>query len=250
MPASAPLPRRVLVTGASRGLGFEFVHQLLARGDRVVAACRHPEAADALRALVPSQSARTDAAGAEAVPPPLRVLALDIDDAASRAALVQALDADGGLDLLINNAGVLTRDERLGALDPATFRQTFETNALSPLLLTEALLPLLLRGRASTVAFLSSQLGSITRTDGFYTPSYAMAKAALNMAGALLARPLHEAGIASVLLHPGWVRTAMGGPQAPLEAPEAVAGLLRVIASLPRDGAVRFLDHRGEPLPW
>lgn len=240
MPTPTPPmhPRRVLVTGASRGLGLEFVRQFLAGGDAVVATCRQPDAADALAALAAAHPGR------------LEVRALDVDAAASRAALHDALAAGGGLDLLVNNAGVLTRDERLGALDPAAFRQAFETNALAPLLLTEALLPLLRAGRSPTVAFLSSQLGSIARTDSFYTPSYAMAKAALNMAGALLARPLHEAGIASVLLHPGWVRTAMGGPQAPLEAPEAVAGMRAVIDALPRDGVARFLDYRGDPLPW
>lgn len=237
-PDPRALPRRILVTGASRGLGLEFVRQLLARGDTVIATCRQPGVSPELAAL------------REAHPDRLRVLALDIDDAASRAALRVGLETEGGIDLLINNAGVLTRDERLGALDPAAFRQAFETNALAPLLLTEALLPLLRAGRAPTVAFLSSQLGSIARTDSFYTPSYAMAKAALNMAGQLLARPLHEAGIAGVLLHPGWVRTAMGGPQAPLEAPEAVAGMLTVIDAVPRDGAMRFLDYRGEALAW
>jgi NAD(P)-dependent dehydrogenase (short-subunit alcohol dehydrogenase family) len=236
--ASRPHPRRALVTGASRGLGLEFVRQLLARGDAVIATCRRPDAAPGLAAL---QAGHPDR---------LRVHALDIDDAGSRAALRDALAADGGLDLLLNNAGVLTRDERLGALDAAAFRQAFDTNALAPLLLTEALLPLLRAGRAPTVAFLSSQLGSIARTTSFYTPSYAMAKAALNMAGQLLAQPLHEAGVAGVLLHPGWVRTAMGGPQAPLEAPEAVAGMLAVIDALPRDGVVRFVDYRGETLPW
>lgn len=234
-PSSA---RRVLVTGASRGLGLAFVRQLLERGDTVFATCRRPASAPELAAL------------AAARPQHLRVLALDVDDAASRLALCEAVAAEGSLDLLVNNAGVLVRDERLGALDAAAFRQAFETNALAPLLLTEALLPLLRAGRAPTVAFLSSQLGSIARTSSFYTPSYAMAKAALNMAGTLLARPLHEAGIGAVLLHPGWVRTAMGGPQAPLEPDEAVAGMLAVLDGLPRDGVVRFLDHRGEALPW
>jgi len=231
-------PRRALVTGASRGLGLEFVGQLLAGGDRVIATCRNPEAASALVALCARHPDR------------LRLLALDVADPASRAALRQALAADTGLDLLIHNAGVLLRNERLGALDAAAFREAFEVNALGPLLLTETLLPLLRTGHAAQVAFVSSQLGSITRTLAFYTPSYAMAKAALNMAGRLLAQPLAEAGVAGVLLHPGWVRTAMGGPQAPLEASQAVAGMLAVLDALPRDGVIRFLDYRGEELPW
>ncbi|MFN7519328.1 MAG: SDR family NAD(P)-dependent oxidoreductase [Lysobacteraceae bacterium] len=235
----ATFPSRILVTGGSRGLGLEFVRQCLARGDAVLAACRDPAGAPALAALA-------DEAGDR-----LRVHALDVTDAASRASVREVVAAHwGAIDRIIHNAGVLVRDERLGALDPAAFREAFETNALAPLLLTEALLPLLGEGRAPAVAFITSQLGSIARTDRFYTPSYAMAKAALNMAGRLLAEPLHAAGIAGVLLHPGWVRTAMGGPQAPLEPREAVAGLLAVIDALPRDGAMRFLDYRGEELPW
>lgn len=230
--------RRTLVTGSSRGLGLEFVRQLLVRGDRVTATCRRPDVASELLALGDEHPGR------------LRVLGLDVADTASRAELVRALVADAGLDLLIHNAGVLLRDERLGELDAAAFQEAFEVNALAPLLLTEALLPLLRAGHKPKVAFLSSQLGSITRTEAFYTPSYAMSKAALNMAGRLLARPLIEAGVAGVLLHPGWVRTAMGGPQAPLEAAEAVAGMLAVIDALPRDGAMRFLDYLGETLPW
>lgn len=236
--AAAPSPRTALVTGASRGLGLEFVRQLLARGDAVVATCRRPAEAPELIALGNDQPSR------------LRVLPLDVTDAPSRAALLEALGAGASLDLLVQNAGVLDRDERLGALNPATFREAFETNALGPLMLAEALMPRLRAGHRPTVAFLSSQLGSIARTTRFYTPSYAMAKAALNMAARLLAEPLHDAGIAGVLLHPGWVRTAMGGAQAPLEPPEAVAGLLAVIDTLPRDGAMRFLDYRGEELPW
>jgi NAD(P)-dependent dehydrogenase (short-subunit alcohol dehydrogenase family) len=226
------------VTGASRGLGLEFVRQLLVRGDSVLAACRRPAEAADLDGLALEHPGR------------LRVLPLDVSSASSRAALCAALGAGTAIDLLVQNAGVLDRDERLGALQASTFRDAFETNALGPLLLAEALMPFLQAGHRPSVAFLSSQLGSIGRTERFYTPSYAMAKAALNMAARLLAEPLHEAGVAGVLLHPGWVRTAMGGPQAPLEPPEAVAGLLAVIDALPRDGAMRFLDYRGEELPW
>lgn len=232
-------PLRVLVTGCSRGLGLEMARQLLARGDAVLATCRDPAAAHALADLAAGAGDR------------LAIHALDVTDPASRASIHDLAAARwGALDLVIHNAGILAREERLGALDPTAFRHAYETNALAPLMLTEALLPLLRAGRAPTVAFITSQLGSLARTDRFYTPSYAMSKAALNMAGRLLAEPLHAAGVAGVLLHPGWVRTAMGGPQAPLEAPEAVAGLLRVIDALPRDGAMRFLDHAGEGLPW
>lgn len=237
--AASPVPRRVLVTGASRGLGLEFVRQLLARGDAVLAACRRPADATALAAL------------AAAHPDRLAVRALELTDPASRAALLDGVAASwGAIDVLINNAGVLASGERFGQMDAATFRAAFETNALAPLLFAEAATPLLAKGRAPAVAWLSSVLGSIASTQSFYTPSYAVSKAALNMAARLAAIPLAEQGIRSVALHPGWVKTDMGGPSAPLEAPESVAGLLRVIDTLPADTRGDFIDYRGETLPW
>jgi len=234
-----PAPRRVLVTGASRGLGLEFVRQLLARGDAVLAACRRPGEAATLAALAGEHPER------------LQVRALELTDPASRAALLDDIAANwGAIDLLINNAGVLASGERFGQLDAATFRTAFETNTLAPLLLAEAATPLLAKGRAPVVAWLSSVLGSIASTQSFYTPSYAVSKVALNMAARLAAIPLAEQGIRSVALHPGWVKTDMGGPAAPLEAPESVSGMLQVIDTLPADARGDFIDYRGETLPW
>jgi NAD(P)-dependent dehydrogenase (short-subunit alcohol dehydrogenase family) len=231
--------RRVLVTGASRGLGLEFVRQLLARGETVVAACRQPANADALNALAIANPGR------------LQVLPLDVTDSGSRTALLREVAAGwGSIDVLINNAGVLVQGERFGALDAAHLRAAFETNAIAPLLLAEAAMPLLAEGRAPVAAHLSSVLGSIGATESFYTPSYSVSKAALNMAVRLAAIPMAERGIRSVLLHPGWVKTDMGGPSAPLEAPASVAGLLRVIDGLPPDARGVFLDYRGETVPW
>jgi NAD(P)-dependent dehydrogenase (short-subunit alcohol dehydrogenase family) len=237
--AASPAPRRVLVTGASRGLGLEFVRQLLARGDAVLAACRRPADATALAAL------------AAAHPDRLAVRALELTDPASRAALLDGVAVGwGAIDVLINNAGVLASGERFGQLDAATFRTAFETNTLAPLLFAEAATPLLAKGRAPVVAWLSSVLGSIASTQSFYTPSYAVSKVALNMAARLAAIPLAEQGIRSVALHPGWVKTDMGGPAAPLEAPESVSGMLRVIDTLPADARGDLIDYSGETLPW
>lgn len=242
MNRSAPAPshpRCVLVTGASRGLGLEFVRQLLARGDAVIAACRRPDDAHALAELAATHPGR------------LEVQALEVTDPASRAALLDHVAADwGAIDLLINNAGVLASGERFGQLDADTFRAAFETNALGPLLLAEAATPLLAKGHAPVAAHLSSVLGSIASTQRFYTPSYAVSKAALNMAVRLAAIAMAEHGIRSVALHPGWVKTDMGGPAAPLDASAAVSRLLQVIDTLPADARGDFIDYRGEPLPW
>lgn len=234
--------RRYLITGASRGLGLEFVRQLLGRGDRVVAACRKPGEALALTRLAGEH------------PGHLHVLPLEVTDARSRNELLKEVEALwGALDVLVNNAGVLAHGERtgdFGHLDPASFRQAFEVNTLGPLFLSEAAMPLLAKGEAPRVAHISSTLGSIAATSSFYTPSYGVSKAALNMAARLAAIPLGEKGIRSVSLHPGWVKTDMGGPSAPLEAKESVAGLVGVIDRLPAGARGEFVDYQGKPLPW
>lgn len=234
-----------LVTGANRGLGLEFTRQLLARGARVVATCRHPGRATALNSLAGQHPAR------------LHVLPLDVAASRSREELLHELPLVLGparIDLLVNNAGLLHGGERFGQVAESDLEASVLTNAIGPFMLTQTLAPLLAdAGDASpgaVVANLSSQLGSIARCTGFRTPSYAIGKAALNMATALLDKALAMRGIRVVALHPGWVRTDMGGAQAPLAVEDSVAALLRTIDGLgPRDGG-RFLDGDGHDLPW
>lgn len=232
--------RHALVTGANRGLGLEFVRQLLAAGSHVVATCRHPGRATALNTLAGEHPGR------------LHVLPLDVATPKSQDELARelplVLGEDGRLDLLVNNAGVLHSGERFGRLGLANLEDSFRTNAAGPLLLVQALAPLLAGG--ARVANLSSELGSIGATTRFGTPSYNMSKAAQNMATVLLAHALRERGIVVVALHPGWVRTDMGGEGASLAPAESAAGLLRAIAGLAPDDSGRFLDWRGRPLPW
>ena len=231
------MAKHCLVTGANRGLGLEFVRQLLARGDRVVAACRHPGKAAALNALTGEYPGR------------LHVLPLDVASEKSRAELVRELPlVCGRIDLLINNAGVLHSGERFGQLSAAHLDDSFRINASGPLLLTEALASTLYDG--ATVANVSSTLGSIASTGQFGTPSYNISKAAQNMATVLLAHALRDRGIGVVALHPGWVQTDMGGDGAQIAASTSVAGLLRVIDGLTLDDSGRFLDWQGRIQPW
>ena len=223
-----------LVTGANRGLGLEFARQLLARGRRVVATCRQPGRATALNALAGEHPGR------------LRVLPLDVADARSRAELVRELpllagdDAPLRIDLLVNNAGVLHSGERFGHVSEANLLDSLRINAVGPFLLVQELAPLLADG--ARVADLSSQLGSIGRVTRFGTPSYAISKAAQNMATAQLAQVL--------ALHPGWVQTEMGGAGADGSPQDSATGLLAVIGGLGEGESGRFLDWRGQPLPW
>lgn len=228
---------RVLVSGANRGLGLEFVRQLLARGDAVIAACRDPAAATALASLAATRSDQ------------LQVLALDQADAASIAQFARSLVQRGEcIDLLLNNAGMLPAGERFGAIDPAVLAATLATNASGPFLLTQALAPLLADG--AKVVNLSSGLGSIAGVQDTRTPSYAISKAALNMATRQLAAALRERGICVVAVSPGWVRTAMGGAEATLSAEQSVHDLLALIDRLGVSDSGQFLTRLGEAIAW
>jgi NAD(P)-dependent dehydrogenase (short-subunit alcohol dehydrogenase family) len=228
-----------LVTGANRGLGLEFARQLLARGERVVATCRHPGKATALNALAGEHPGR------------LRVLPLDVAAPRSIAELANELpllDEALSLRLLVNCAGVLHSGERFGAIDPAIVEDSFRTNAMGPLLVTQALAERLADG--AKVANVSSVLGSIASLARFGSPSYDISKAAQNMATALLAKALAPRGIVVLALHPGWAQTDMGGDNATVPVADAVAGLLRVIDGADPADSGGFRDWRGETLPW
>ncbi|MGN6111908.1 MAG: SDR family oxidoreductase [Luteimonas sp.] len=228
-----------LVTGANRGLGLEFARQLLARGERVVATCRQPGRATALNALAGEHPGR------------LRVLPLDVAAPRSIAELAHELpllDAALSLRLLVNCAGVLHSGERFGAIDPAIVEDSFRTNAMGPLLVTQALADRLADG--AKVADISSVLGSVASVARFGSPSYDISKAAQNMVTALLAKALAPRGIVVLALHPGWARTDMGGENATVPVADAVAGLLRVIDGAGIADSGGFRDWRGETLPW
>ncbi len=231
--------KHCLVTGANRGLGLELVRQLLARRCHVVATCRQPGKAAALTALAGEHPGR------------LHMVPLDVADARSRAELVRELPLvtdEEPLHLLVNNAGVLRGGERFGQVAAIDLDASFHTNAAGPFLLVQALAAQL--ADRAVVANISSEIGSIALRQEFRTPSYAIGKAAQNMATSLLSQALAARGVTVVALHPGWVRTDMGGADAALSAQESAAGLLQVIDHLTPEDSGRFLDWQGAPLPW
>jgi NAD(P)-dependent dehydrogenase (short-subunit alcohol dehydrogenase family) len=215
-----------LVTGASRGIGLELCTRLHRRGDTVIAACRSASAA--LRAL-----------GCRVVE------GVDVTDADSVQRLAATLEGER-IDLLVNNAGVLVRDT-LDDLDVEGIRRQFEVNALGPLRVTRALLPNL--GSGSKVVIITSRMGSIGDgpSGAFY--GYRMSKAAVNMAGASLARDLASRGITVLLLHPGMVATDMTGAQG-IPVGESAQNILARIAALGPEASGGFYHANGELLPW
>jgi NAD(P)-dependent dehydrogenase (short-subunit alcohol dehydrogenase family) len=239
---------RVLITGANRGIGLEFVRQCLARGDTVLAGARRPDEARELDELERRFGEM------------LHILPLDVtDDTSIAGAHRSALTRVDGLDLLVNNAGINEGSHdaggrrlyvRLGSLSAPDMLRVLHVNTVGPLMVAQAFLELLRRGRRPRIAGISSGLGSITHAGGGGY-AYNMSKAALNMATRMLSIDLRSEDIVSVAFSPGWVRTDMGGSQAPLAPAESVAGMLRVIDGLTMEQTGEFLSWKdGKRLEW
>lgn len=225
------MPTTYLVTGANRGLGLEFVRQLVARGETVVAAARRPGQAELLSRACPL------------------VLPLDVADPRSVRELARRLTGRP-IDVLVNNAGVGVGRGELGALDYEECRDAFEVNALGPLRVTEALLPNLRAGGRRLICNVTSRMGSIADNASGGSYAYRASKCALNMITRSLALDLSSEGFTCIALHPGWVRTDMGGSQAPLSVEESVRGMLRVLDGAAPATRGAFLDYSGATLPW
>lgn len=225
------MAKRVVVTGANRGIGLEYARQLAARGDEVIATARRPEEADELRAL-------------EGV----SVHPLDVTDSSSTRALADAIQAP--VDLLINNAGVGVRGRPLGEIEYDRMHRYFDTNTCGPLRVTESLLGHLRAGSGRTIVNMTSKMGSVADNGSGGSYAYRASKAALNIVNRSLAHDLADEGFICVVLHPGWVQTEMGGGAALLTPAESVSGLLEVIDGLDRADSGRFFDNAGQEVPW
>ncbi len=236
---------KVLVTGGSRGIGLEFVRQLAMREDKIFVGVRNPDKTPNLAKL---QSQYKNL---------IHVFPLDVSNKES---IFKAFDVvsrqTSSLDLLINNAGIISGTNKrglhtipFGELHTEDLVRVFKVNSIAPILITERFLPLIERGSSPKVVNITSRLGSITLSNGGYL-SYRASKAALNMFTKSIAPELRSKGIITVVIHPGWVRTEMGGPGAPLTPEESVSGMLSVIDKLSAKDAGKFLDYQGNELPW
>jgi len=218
--------RKILVTGANRGIGLELCKQLSHRGDEVIAVCRNSSAD--LQSLN------------------VRVIAdIDVSEPRSIEQLREQLGNEK-LDWLLNNAGILAV-ETLDSLDFETIEQQFRVNAMGPLRVTSALSGNLSDG--SKVGIITSRMGSVEdNTSGSYY-GYRMSKAAVNMAGVSLAHDFKKQGIAVALLHPGMVATEMTGRQG-ISPTESVNGLIQRMDELEISHSGGFWHANGERLPW
>jgi len=231
---------RVLVTGTSRGIGLEFTRQYLEAGHRVFALARSPGQSAGLGAL------------AERYPDALVRVECDVSDDASVARACKTVAwATDVLDHVLNNAGTFGQDDdRLEDLDFNVMRQVFEVNTFGAIRVTREFLPLLRKGRLPKLVHVTSLMGSVDDNRSGGNWSYRMSKAALHMASRNLALELARESIISVVIHPGWVRTDMGGAGAPLSVEDSVGAMIRTIEHLTPDDSGRFLDRHGKPAPW
>jgi len=232
----------LLVTGASRGLGLELARQYAAEGWEVLACARQPASAAALEALAASSAGR------------VQIHPLDVADFRAIEALARAL-GPRAIDLLINCAGGMDAQGGggFGKIDYAALEALLHLNAVAPLKMAEAFVAHVARSQAKKIVNISTIMASITRNraglGGFY--GYRASKAALNALTVNLANDLgRKHGILVAALHPGWVRTDMGGPRAEIDAAASVAGMRAVIAGLDKERSGRFWTYDGTELPW
>jgi NAD(P)-dependent dehydrogenase (short-subunit alcohol dehydrogenase family) len=224
----------VLVTGANRGLGLEFARQYAADGWRVIATCRNPKSAKALREIEGD----------------VKVRPLNVTDWAQVKATARALKATP-IDLLINNAGVYgPRKEVLGKIDVNAWDEVFHVNVMAPLLLSEVLVEQVAKSEKKTIVTITSGMGSITLNASGGAYMYRSSKAAVNMVMKGLSITLKPRGIIVALIHPGWVRTDMGGAGADSAPEESVIAMRKVIAGLKPKHSGSFLKYDGTEFPW
>jgi len=245
----------VCITGASRGLGLEFVKQFLELSQppkHLFALCRHPEAVEELAVLAKSH------------PGVLYAFQLDISDESQYDHVVQQVSdvvGDAGLNLLINNAGMFNKNiQSIRDQTKDELMKHFEVNTVSPILVTKAFLPLLKKAadakandsvgvKKAAVAFVSSKLGCFS----YNIPKnniYRYTKAAINMVIHGLAMELQPEGILVTGLHPGWVKTDMGGPDGALEKDFSVRGLLKVLLDMEERNRGKLFQYDGEEMNW
>ncbi|MHA1977186.1 MAG: SDR family oxidoreductase [Candidatus Hodarchaeales archaeon] len=228
----------ILITGANRGLGLEFVNQYLNRGEEVVATFRENNDTSDLKMYK------------DKFPTNLTLVPMDITSSDSRAkAFAEVKSKFSILDILINNAGMTgRRDLKFGSLYEDDMLEVFNVNAISAVLIAEEFAQLF--KEKSRIINISSRMGSISASETRSNFVYCASKAALNMFTKLLSNSLREKGIIVNSLHPGWVKTRMGTQSAPIEQKDSIAGMIQVIDSLTAEETGKFFDWQGNEIAW
>lgn len=224
------------ITGANRGIGLELVRQAAASGARVFACARNPAGSAELQRLAADSDGR------------VRVIELDVRSETSIAAAADALKGEA-IGTLINNAGIMGSRRTPLQTEADEFMDIMRVNVLGPTLVTRALLPNLRAAKDAKVVVISSLMGSFSYDTTSYI-AYSTSKTAVNRMFHALAREVSGDGIRVAILSPGWVRTDMGGPNAPLSVDESARGLLREIARTDAALSGEFREYNGGALTW
>jgi len=231
--------RTTLITGANRGIGLEFSKQFAADGWRVLACSRYPEKSNVLNKL------------AAKYPEQITVHALDVANHEQINRLAQTL-ANKSIDLLINNAGVYPgpKGSSFGEINYDAWTHAFIINTMAPLRMAEAFAPQITRSSQKTIVTITSKMGSVADNSRGGSYIYRSSKSAVNMVVKSLAIDLKSIGIIAVLLHPGWVRTDMGGPSGLISTKQSVSGMRNVISQISLADSGKFIAYDGQIIPW
>ena len=221
----------VLITGAGRGLGEEFVTQFMEDGWDIIATCRNP---DDIKDTISLEK--------------IDIFPLDVTSIGSVSDLKSKL-CDRPIDVLINNAGIIGQRDGFGALDYKAWANAMDTNVFGPMRVAEALVTNVLNSNRKQMIFITSKMGSITETSpNAYV--YRSSKAALNMAVKCMSLELADKGLTAVLFHPGHVQTDMGGASAPVTPQLSIAGMKKQILGFNQKNNGEFLSYDGSSIPW
>ena len=227
----------ILITGANRGIGLELTQQFAADGWSVLACCRDPAAAGALQALADNNSS-------------IEIHRLEVTDYEQMNALSGEL-GDRTIDVLLSNAGVYgPRGLDFGEVDPAAWREVLEVNSIAPMMLAQAFVEQVAASERKVIAVVSSKMGSLAANGSGGSYIYRSSKTTVNQVVKCLSIDLGDRGISTLTLHPGWVQTDMGGPNAEITVAECAAGLKHVLQNAGTAQNGHFLNYDGTPIPW
>jgi len=227
----------ILITGANRGIGLALTGQFAQEGWRVLACCRNPDTAGQLKSLAQGKQA-------------IEIHALDVTDYNQMAKLADQL-ANSSIDILLSNAGIYgPKGVGFGKVDAQEWRQVLEVNTIAPLMLVQAFVDQVAASQQKLVAVISSKVGSIADNSSGGSYMYRSSKTAVNQVVKSLSIDLADRGIGVISLHPGWVKTDMGGPNAEIGTNDSVAGLKNILQSAGMAQSGRFIEYNGEEIPW
>lgn len=224
----------VLITGANRGLGLEFVRQYADNNWKVIATCRDPESAKDLYDIQGDKE----------------ILPLDVTDFKAIEQTSELLRSEK-IDVLLNNAGVYDSDKNgLGKTNFDDWTKMLRINTIAPLKIVESFISQVVSSKRKVIVSISSLLGSLSANDTGGQYAYRSSKSALNSVNKSLSIDLARKGIISIVISPGWARTDMGGPNAAVDPIDSVSGIRRVINNLKPEDSGKFFNYDGSKIDW